>query len=116
MSELGAYLPQGAVDAITALVSSEVERQLGDRRLVTIREFAHKAGLTEKAIRRRVERGQLQVVRVGARLLVPLTELDGPPKMRGVLECANEGTVLSQPPATGSSELETGDRSEQRHP
>jgi hypothetical protein len=80
VSELGEYLPQGAVDAITALVSSEVERQLGDRRLVTIREFAHASGLSEKAIRHKVSRRQVQSVRVGGRLLVPLTELDGPRK------------------------------------
>jgi len=75
---LADYFAPDAATAIATFVAGEVERQLGDRRLVTIREFARLSGLTEKAVRHRCERQQLQTVRVGGRLLVPLTELGGP--------------------------------------
>jgi RNA-binding protein YhbY len=75
VSSLADFFPAGAVDAINAHVEAEVRRQLDDRRLVTIKEFARASGLSEKAVRRRAERRQLQTVRVGGRLLIPLTEL-----------------------------------------
>jgi len=60
---------------LESFIRDEVERLFGDRVLLSVDEFAAKSGLTPKAIYHRVERKQLQTVRQGGRILIPMGEL-----------------------------------------
>jgi excisionase family DNA binding protein len=46
------------------------------QRYLTISEVAMPLGLTEKAVRKRIERGQLPYRKMGRRILIPADELD----------------------------------------
>jgi hypothetical protein len=73
--ELIALIREEAAQAARAEVAAEVERILNTRALLTIAEFSTRSGLSQHAVRHRIDRGQLQYVRNGGRILVPATEL-----------------------------------------
>ena len=60
---------------LATFVRSEIERVLSERALLTVEEFAAMSGLSVKSIYHRVERGQLQHIRYGARVFIPAFEL-----------------------------------------
>ena len=69
------FLSEESRRELEELVRAEVERAFGERVLLSVEEFAAKSGLSTKAIYHRCERGQLQHVRNGSRLLIPASEL-----------------------------------------
>jgi excisionase family DNA binding protein len=62
---------------LEAFIAAEVERQLRERALLTVDEAAAKIGLTPKAVRHKISRGQIAAIKVGGRVLIPLSELTG---------------------------------------
>jgi hypothetical protein len=71
------FFPDGAVDALRAEIDTRVQAALTERTLLTVAEYAARSGLTQKAVRHRLERGQLQHVRHGERLLIPVSSSAG---------------------------------------
>lgn len=70
---------QPTIDAIKLLVNEQVEARLAARerpRWMTVAQTATFLGLSEKAVRRRIERGEIAVTRQGRRVLVDGLALD----------------------------------------
>jgi hypothetical protein len=75
------FLSPAARAELEALIEQKIaealRRHRPTRRFASVREAADVLGLTEKAIRGRIERGHIGVQRHGRSLLVDLDSIDG---------------------------------------
>ena len=97
--ELIALIRAEAAQAARAEVAAEVERILNTRALLTVAEFATRSGLSQHAVRHRIDRGQLQHVRNGGRILVPATELSRSARVRENVEGVTSSATHSEGPS-----------------